>query len=604
MSRTRPAATASVRWAWWFGALLVLGSFVIYAQVTGFGFVTFDDEHNLAFNPHMGPWSWARVRWAFTDAGYARRYMPLGWLGFAGIFSSAGLAPAAYHGAVLFLHAVNALLLFGLLQRLAEIAGRGAEDGDGTWRLTAAFFGAAFWAWHPLRVESVAWVSGLLYQQAEFFLLASFGFFLWAPARRTVGAIAAACYAGSLLTYPLALGFVPIFTLLSRWRGESWRRALRRTIPFAAVAAGVVAVNVAARLGASDAFIPAPTLAELPLTVRAMQACYLWVYYVWKPWWPTGLTLFNPILVDFNPLGSPFVLSVVALVLVAGVVAMWRPARRWAGLFLVAHLCALVPMLGWLERPHFPSDRYAAFPQAIFAAALALGLLRLSSAWSRRATVVGMGAIVAGLAFLSARQAEVWRDAWSLFAQVKRALPAEKFPTLYFERPAVLLYRTGDAAGALALFDAGLTLLPGDISLTAARAALLRDEAAHRARLSAAGAPPGTPPEALLQQTLGIEAARAGDWDAALAHLRWARAMAPGFHEPLYNLALVWLARGEVRSALACCLWAEACGGNAFPAPARSYLLTRIAQAFAETGEMKLAAAARARAVTAWPSAR
>ncbi|MBC7367387.1 MAG: hypothetical protein H7343_11360 [Undibacterium sp.] len=604
MSRVAPMAVASERWVGWLGTMLVLGCLGIYAHVTEFGFVTFDDEHNIAFNPHLGPWSWAKIRWAFTDAAYARRYMPLGWLGFAGIFSGAGLAPAAYHGVVLVLHVVNTLLLFGLLRRLAGTPCVGVGSADENWRTTAAFLGAAIWAWHPLRVESVAWASGLLYQQAEFFLLIALVLFVRRPTSRVSGWIAVGGYAASLLTYPLALGFVPVFALLGRWQGAPWRRAVRKMIPFAAVAVVVVVVNLVARLVAADAFLPAPTLAESPLAVRAVQTCYLWVYYVWKPWWPTGLTLFNPVLVGVDPASAPFVASVVALAVFSGLVAFWPAAQKRVGFFLIAHLCVLVPMLGWLERPHFPSDRYAAFPQGVLAVALTLGLVRVQAVWRRRSMVAALGAVAIGMGVLSARQTEVWRDAWTLFAHVKRSLPAEKFPMMYYERPAVLLYRSGDAAGALALFDAGLARVPGNASLAAAREALLRDGVAHRARLSAAGAPPGTPPEALLQQTLGLEAARAGDWGAALAHLRWARAMAPGFHEPLYNLALVWLARGEVRPALGCYLWAETCGGAAFPASARSYLLARIAQAFEETGEIKLAAAARARAVSVSPSAR
>jgi hypothetical protein len=78
-----------------------------------------------------------------------------------------------------------------------------------------------------------------------------------------------------------------------------------------------------------------------------------------------------------------------------------------------------------------------------------------------------------------------------------------------------------------------------------------------------------------------------------------ARAGAPDFFEPAFNLALVWLQLGETRSALACYLWAEARGGGHLPARSRAWALGRIADQFAAAGEDRLAAAARARAVRA-----
>jgi hypothetical protein len=87
----RSAAFTGQRVGWLLGCLLVLGCVAIYREVGAFDFVTFDDEHCIVFNPHMGPVTFERASWAFTDVSYARRYMPLGWLGFAAVFSWFGL---------------------------------------------------------------------------------------------------------------------------------------------------------------------------------------------------------------------------------------------------------------------------------------------------------------------------------------------------------------------------------------------------------------------------------------------------------------------------------------------------------------------------------
>ncbi|MFI5338149.1 MAG: hypothetical protein ACHQ5A_15280, partial [Opitutales bacterium] len=377
---------------WLLGVLLALGGVAIYRHVGEFGFLTFDDDRNIVFNPHLGPLTLGRVQWAFSDWSYARRCMPLGWLGFSAVFSVTGLNPAGYHLAGLGLHVANSLLFFSVLRSLAAASPAGTGSRDRCWPAVCAFLGAAFWAWHPLRVESVAWASALLYGQSEFFLLLAFAVFVRAPARPSVRLIALLAYGASLLSYPVAIGFAPVFALVAGWRLRDWRQA-GIALPFFVPAVAAAAVNLIARVGADVVFIPVPTLAEFPLMARAMQAGFVWVYYAWIPFWPVGLTLYNPVLVDFDPWSAPFIISAGLLGTAAVVCLAWPVARRTAGAFMLAHVCVLLPMMGFVERPYFPSDRYSAFTQAVLAAALVLGLVRLQSVRARvLVTAVGLAA--------------------------------------------------------------------------------------------------------------------------------------------------------------------------------------------------------------------
>jgi protein O-mannosyl-transferase len=63
--------------------------------------------------------------------------------------------PSRYHLTSLLIHSVNALLCYALAYRLLEL-GFGARPRD--LRLAAAV-AALFFALHPLRVESVAWIA-------------------------------------------------------------------------------------------------------------------------------------------------------------------------------------------------------------------------------------------------------------------------------------------------------------------------------------------------------------------------------------------------------------------------------------------------------------
>ena len=228
---------------------------------------------------------------------------------------------------------------------------------------------------------------------------------------------------------------------MNEGRKAGGREAGRVTMPYAVVSGIVLAINFHLRVDASEAFRQAPTWAEFPLLNRFAQACYLWVYYLWKPFWPTDLTLLNPVLIDFDPWSVRFVGSAVGLFWIGGTALIWRPLRTTLGVFLIVHMSILVPMLGLAETPHFPSDRYAGFSQIVLATVLGLALARIARTQARVwVAVAGLG-VCFGLGSASADQTLVWRDAQTLFRHVGRFLRPEQSPLMLFERPAVLLYR-------------------------------------------------------------------------------------------------------------------------------------------------------------------
>src|SRR5207237_4148688 len=90
--------------------------------VCGHDFVHFDDNFTIYNNPHVKGLTWENIHWMFTNASYARRYMPLGWLSYSVDYELFGLNPHAYHAGNLLLHLTNVLLLFFLLKRLLLLA--------------------------------------------------------------------------------------------------------------------------------------------------------------------------------------------------------------------------------------------------------------------------------------------------------------------------------------------------------------------------------------------------------------------------------------------------------------------------------------------------
>src|SRR5205085_2385014 len=107
-------------------------------------------------------------------------YLPLGWLSYAASCQIGGLNPSVHHAGNIFLHAINSVLLFFLLQRILRLFANAAGRELSTRGLiVGSAIGALLWAIHPLRAESVAWASARIYGQAMLFLLVS----LWAYLR-------------------------------------------------------------------------------------------------------------------------------------------------------------------------------------------------------------------------------------------------------------------------------------------------------------------------------------------------------------------------------------------------------------------------------------
>lgn len=514
-----------LRLPWLLGGLLLLGCGWIYRDVFAFRFVDFDDDYNIVFNPHLGPWSWARVEWAFTDWAYMRRCVPLGWLGFSAVFGLSGLNPAGYHAAALVLHGVNTLLVAAVLGRfVARELGADASP----WRAVAVFLAAAFWSWHPLRVESVAWASGLLYELAALWMLLA----LWCQlAEHRVAAVA--CHALALLTYPIALGLAPLFVLLDASR-DGWRRAVGRNLGHLAVALTALAVAVYCRVEVTSEWRGVPALGEHPLGSRVLQALYVWGHYLGRPWWPTDFTPVDPVLVDLTrPPARVFAGAGLVLALAAWLLVSRRARGGW---FFCAHLAVLIPVLGLFEKPHFPSDRYAVLPQLVQAAALVVLLARTPS--HRLALGVAGAAVLATCAGLSHAQAEIWRDAGALWRHLAARLSPDTSPALIWVRPALSLYRAGDTAGGLAHLDTGLRARPDDATLRATRAGLVRADAEARASAAALGLARPPPPAAVLHFTLAVQLARAGETEAAAQHLAEVTRLAPEYYARVTRRAL------------------------------------------------------------------
>lgn len=163
---------------------LVAVVFAIFFRTLESGFLRWDDDINVFENSRVQGLTAENLRWMFTDFEQAIRYKPLSWLAWALVHEVFGLNPFGFHLANVVLHCANTVLLFFLLRRLLKCGMRNAECEmeSPAWLEVCAALGTLLWAVHPLRVEPVAWVTGLPYHLALFFALLATLFYLGAHA--------------------------------------------------------------------------------------------------------------------------------------------------------------------------------------------------------------------------------------------------------------------------------------------------------------------------------------------------------------------------------------------------------------------------------------
>jgi tetratricopeptide (TPR) repeat protein len=422
--------TLPPRFAWLAAALLMLATIVIYWPATRCDFINFDDPENVTANLHVqGGLSWVGVKWAFYNTEQAAYWAPLLWLSHELACQLFGLHAWGHHLINVLLHAANTALVFLLFQRLTRA----------TWRslLLAALFG-----WHPLRVESVAWVTerkdvlsgffgflSLLFyaryaqamegrkQKAEManwksavnFLSGSYWFALLFLA---LGLMSKA----TLVTWPfvmLLLDFWPLKRIADcGLRIADLKRLLLEKIPFfiLAAAASVVTYVVQKKGGM------VVTVANLPLGARMENTLISYCRYLGKMFWPTDLAVYYP-----HPGHWPLAEVLLAGVFLCGIssllVMKWRhhPYLLMGWLWFVGTLVPVIQLVQSGEQAM--ADRYVYIPSIGVLVLTIWGVHELTRRWRQFEMVLslaGVAAMVLCIA-LTRQQLGYWQDSETLF---------------------------------------------------------------------------------------------------------------------------------------------------------------------------------------------
>lgn len=433
-----------------FAILLGVGTLVLFSPVRSHDFIDFDDQDYVAKNPHVtSGLTWQTIRWSFVTVEQAN-WHPITWLSHALDCQLFGLDAGDHHLTSAVIHALNALLLFLLLQRITGSSGR-------------SFFVAALFAWHPFNVESVAWIAerkNLVSTLFFFLTLGTYGWYALQPRLSRMAAVVTV-FALALASKPMVVSLPFVLLLLDYWplqRVADWtnpstclpipqqsvRRLLLEKWPLFALSVASSGVTVwAQRSGGA-----VRSLQSFPFVARLENALYAYVIYIWKTFWPFGFSVHYP-----HPGTSlalwKWVLAAGVLLAVSLAVGWQRQARPYLIVGWLWFLGTMVPVIGIVQvGDQAMANRYSYLPLIGLFAIAAWGSADLFDLL--HVNKVARWAIaflaLATLSFLSFQEIGYWQNSVTIWSRALEVMPEN----LHIEEQlANALAQQGDAKAAM-----------------------------------------------------------------------------------------------------------------------------------------------------------
>lgn len=412
---------------WIAGLALFVITMALYWPTTTFPFVNYDDQLYVYQSPNViKGLSWNGIKWAFT-ANVAANWHPLTLLSHMADCSVYHLFAGGHHLTNILFHSVNTVLLFLLVRRMTD-------------RFGPSLLVAALFAWHPLNVESVAWIAERKNVLSTFFFILTLLAYLryGENPKLPTYLLTLVLFVLGLASKPMLVTLPFLLILLDYWplkrllppldsakpRMESMQILVWEKIPFfiLSVTDCVITCLFQERGGS------VVSLTTLPIGLRLWNVPVAYLTYLEKTFWPEKLC----VLYQFPQTLPLFaaVISIILLVALSCVAFCWRSKFRWLFVGWFWFLGTMVPVIGLVQAGAAPwSDRYMYVPAIGLFLIIACGLSEL---WARRASlrVLIVSATTLFICFClirSRQQINCWRNGVALFTQAVAVAPGNPY---------------------------------------------------------------------------------------------------------------------------------------------------------------------------------
>jgi tetratricopeptide (TPR) repeat protein len=395
---------------------LVVITWLVFGQTLRYDFVNFDDNEYVYANPNIAAGLTIQGAVHAFSGEHAGNWHPLTTLSHMLDCQLWGLRASGHHFTNILLHTAAVVLLFLVLQQMTGMIWRSA-------------FVAALFAIHPLRVESVAWISERKdVLSAVFFMLILGAYVRYTRSpcpKRIPGYLALLIlFALGLMSKPMLVTVPLVLLLLDYWPLGRWPRERAFGPGQWSVVRGLVveklpllALSVAS--GVITLWAQQSSMArveQLPLVSRVANGLVSYVIYLRQMIWPVGLAVFYPHPEERLPIWE-IALATALLTAVSAVAIALGRKRPYLITGWLWYLIMLLPVIGLVQvgsQAH--ADRYTYLPQIGLYILLSWTIADASASQLQRTILAGAScAAIIALAWCAHVQASCWRNGESLW---------------------------------------------------------------------------------------------------------------------------------------------------------------------------------------------
>ena len=477
-------------------ALIVLTT-VVFSSSFKFLFINYHDPGYVTDNPHVsGGLSWPGVDWAFRG-GHAGNWHPITSISHMLDVQLFGLNPGMHHLMNVLLHTAAVVLLFLVLWQMTSSA-KGKPTAvaalderrsqghnsipsaviDRRYNIWRSAFVAALFAIHPLRVESVVWISERKDVLSGVFFMLTLAAYARFAAKPSVWryALVACLFALGLASKPSLIGLPLVFLLLDYWplgrmqrangqeqRGEGQEERARSRKRFGRLIVEKVPLLVlslgSCLLTIHSAGHALASMEPMPLSWRLGNALVSYVIYLRQTVWPVGLAVFYPHPENHLPIWQ---VPIAGLLLVAVTAFVFAKRRQFPYLLTgwLWYVIMLVPVIGIVQvEVQGHADRYTYLPQIGLFIGFTWAAADLLMRWPSPIKAFAAVAIVMSLGWQCRVQTSYWRESEALW---RHTLAATTNNDVAHTNLAEILLRQGRAGEALFQSEQAIKIAPNN----------------------------------------------------------------------------------------------------------------------------------------------
>ena len=383
---------------------------LVFGQTLRFPFINYDDDDYVYANPQViRGLSFSGIRDAFTHS-HTANWSPLTSISHMLDCQIYGLHPGGHHLTNVLLHGIAVVLLFLALKEM-------------TGTLWRSGFVAAVFAIHPLRVESVVWISERKdVLSGVFFMLTLLAYarYVQKPPSIARYLLVAGMLTLGLMSKPTLVTMPFVLLLLDWWplnrlgktpdharQPCTARQLILEKIP-------LLFLSAAACLATWHAQVKNDSIS---IFYRIGNAIVSYTNYLVQMVWPAGLTALYPHPGNTLPLWEP-ALALLLLVVISIAVCVWWKTHPWLPVGWLWYLGMLVPMIGFVQVGlQARADRHTYLPQIGLVLAITWTAANLCPPWRHRRLLLGgaMAVVIAALTALAFIQTTRWQNSETLW---------------------------------------------------------------------------------------------------------------------------------------------------------------------------------------------